>query len=115
MTMLLSDSAAVSPPFATSGQPVARIPRCTISPRHYRPYREPSPFSPTLPAVHGALDIYLEGQRQDDVARMLFGLSLLRSASVGQVQAALAAVGATIGHAAAHSSGTSEPTLAFAP
>lgn len=113
--MLLPDSAAVSPPVARPAQTVARIPRCTIGLRHYRHYREPAPFSPTLPAVHGALDIYLEGQRHDDVGRMLFGLSILRSASVGQVQAALAAAGATIGLAAAHSPGTRAPTLALAP
>lgn len=73
-----------------------RAPRCTIGLRHYRNYHQPAAFTPTARAVTGALDIYLEGRRLDDARRMLFGLSVLRSATVGQVEAALAIAGATI-------------------
>lgn len=70
--------------------------RCTVSLSHYRSYRQPVAFEPTSAAVAGALDIYLGGRRDDDVLRMLFGLSIMRSATGAQVDAALTARGATI-------------------
>lgn len=66
-----------------------RAPRCRVSLRHYR--RATAPFAPSSAAVVGALEIYLEGRHRDDVLRMLFGLSILRSATAAQVDAALTA------------------------
>lgn len=69
--------------------PPPRAPRCTIGLRHYR--RRQVSITPTSAAIAGALDIYLEGRRSRDVLRMLFGLSILRSATTDQVNTALAA------------------------
>lgn len=63
------------------------VPRCTITLRHYRCRTEP--YAPTAQAVTGALDIYAEGRRERDVLRMLFGLSILRSATAEQVDTAM--------------------------
>lgn len=73
---------------AAIGVDLERAPRCRVGLRHYR--RTTAPFAPSSSAVAGALDIYLEGRRRDDVLRMLFGLSVLRSATAEQVDAALA-------------------------
>lgn len=61
--------------------------RCRIGLRHYR---RPVPWAPSAQAVAGALDIYSEGRCRGDTLLMLFGLSILRSASAEQVEAAVA-------------------------
>lgn len=71
-----------------------RVSRCRVSLRHYR--RATAPFAPSSAAVAGALEIYLEGRLRDDVLRMLFGLSVLRSATTEQVDAALTAADVAI-------------------
>lgn len=38
--------------------------------------------------VNGAIDLYVDGDRKNDVAQMLIGLKLLRDASEPQLQAA---------------------------
>lgn len=58
-----------------------------IGMRHYR--RRTAPGVPSSSALAGALDIYAEGERNEDVLRMLFGLSILRDATAEQVDAAL--------------------------
>lgn len=72
-----------------------RASRCRVSLRHYR--RATAQFAPSSSAVAGALEIYLEGRRRDDVLRMLFGLSILRSGTAEQVDAALTAGDVAIG------------------
>ncbi len=44
------------------------------------------------PAANGALGIFVEGCRHDNVPQMLFGLKLLRSATEAQLAAAMSAV-----------------------
>jgi hypothetical protein len=80
---------------APRGVELERSPRCRVSLHHYR--RATAPFAPSGLAVAGALEIYQEGRRHDDVRRMLFGLSVLRSATAEQVEAALAASNTAIG------------------
>ncbi|HVS52374.1 MAG TPA: hypothetical protein VHD62_08465 [Opitutaceae bacterium] len=46
-------------------------------------------ITPSQQAINGALDIFLDGCRRDDVRQQLFGLSILRSATEAQVQAAM--------------------------
>ena len=55
-------------------------------------YRTLSPISPSQLAANGAMDIYVEGSRLHDLPQMLVGLSVLRSASVEQVNAAMTSV-----------------------
>lgn len=83
---------------AATGRESVRPPRCKVNLRHYR--RATAPIAPSVAAVAGSLDIYLEGRRHDDVPRMLFGLSILRSATPAQVDAALTARHAAIGNEA---------------
>jgi hypothetical protein len=80
---------------ATRHAELERPPRCRVSLHHYR--RATAPFAPSGLAVAGALEIYLEGRRHDDVRSMLFGLSVLRSATAEQVEAALAVSNAAVG------------------
>ncbi len=61
--------------------------RCRIGLSHYR---RSLPWVPSAQALAGALDIYAEGKRHDDVGRMLFGLSILRHGTVQQLETALA-------------------------
>lgn len=68
--------------------PDSRVPRCLVGLRHYR--RRPAAFAPSPPAIAGALEIYLAGRCEGDVLRMLFGLSILRSATAEEVDAAVA-------------------------
>jgi hypothetical protein len=49
-------------------------------------------MTPTQRAINGALDIFVEGYRADDVWKMLFGLSVLSSATETQVHAAMPSV-----------------------
>lgn len=65
--------------------------RCTIGLRHYR---RSFPFAPSPQAMAGALSIYREGERHDDVRRMLFGLSILRGATEEQLRTLLGKHGA---------------------
>lgn len=46
-------------------------------------------MTPTQEAANGALAIYVEGFLRDNVSQMLFGLSVLASATNAQVQAAM--------------------------
>ena len=57
-------------------------------------YRE-HPITPTQQAANGALDIFVEGFRKDSATQMLFGLSVLRSATEAQVHAAMLVVQAS--------------------
>lgn len=52
-------------------------------------YRLEHPIVPSQEAANGALDIFVAGCGKDDVRQMLVGLSVLRSATVGQVDAAI--------------------------
>lgn len=58
------------------------------SPEHHAP---PGPISQA--AAVGALDIFVDGHRYNDVSRMLFGLNLLQDASAAQIEAAIAFMG----------------------
>lgn len=85
---MTSAFAIVATPATPSADPrsPARLSRCAISPRHYR---RAAPFAPSPQAMAGALAIYQEGERHDDVRRMLFGLSILRSATEEQLETLL--------------------------
>jgi hypothetical protein len=93
-----------APAARAGGDPLAvvspRLPRCRIALRHYR---RSAPYTPSVAAVAGALDIYAEGRRNDDVPRMLFGLSILGRATKQQVEAALAVRSASGPRSAAES------------
>lgn len=52
-------------------------------------YHREYPIAPSQQAIDGALSIFVEGCRKDDVRQQLFGLSVLRSATEAQVHAAL--------------------------
>jgi hypothetical protein len=52
-------------------------------------YHREYPITPSQQATNGALDIFVEGCRRDDVRQQLFGLSVLRSATEAQVHAAM--------------------------
>lgn len=53
-------------------------------------YRLEHAIAPSQAAADGALDIFVEGCGKDDVRQMLVGLSVLRSATAGQVDTAIA-------------------------
>ena len=55
-------------------------------------YHREYPITPSQQAANGALDIFVEGFRKGDVRQMLFGLSVLRSATEVQVHAAMPVV-----------------------
>jgi len=50
------------------------------------------PITPTQQAANGALDLLVDGFRQNQTKQMLIGLSVLRSATEAQVLAAMAFV-----------------------
>ena len=52
-------------------------------------YHREYPISPSQQAINGALSIYLEGGKKDDVRQMLFGLSVLRHATEEQIRLAM--------------------------
>ena len=52
-------------------------------------YHREYPTTPSQQATNGALDIFVEGCRKDDVRQQLFGLSVLRSATEAQIHAAM--------------------------
>lgn len=52
-------------------------------------YHRENPITPTQQATNGALDMFVEGCRKDNVPQMLFGLSVLRNATEAQVHAAM--------------------------
>jgi hypothetical protein len=52
---------------------------------YYREY----PITPSQPAINGALDIFVEGCRKENVRQQLIGLSVLRGATPAQVHAAM--------------------------
>lgn len=58
-------------------------------------YHREYPLTPSQAGANGALDIFVEGHRKDDVRQQLIGLSVLRSATVAQVQAAMSFVEAS--------------------
>ncbi len=58
-------------------------------------YHREYPIIPSQQATNGALDIFVEGCRKEDVRQQLFGLSVLRSATEAQVHAAMPFVQAT--------------------
>jgi hypothetical protein len=58
---------------------------------HHREY----PISPSQQAIIGALSIYVEGGKKDNVRQMLFGLSVLRHGTEAQLRIAVSAVAAT--------------------
>jgi hypothetical protein len=58
-------------------------------------YHREFPITLSQPAADGALSIFVEGFRKDDVPQMLFGLKVLSSATDAQVQAAMPSVQAS--------------------
>ena len=58
---------------------------------HHREY----PITPSQHAINGALSIYVEGGKKDDVRQMLFGLSVLRHATEEQLRVAMPLVQAS--------------------
>jgi len=52
-------------------------------------YHREYPVTPTQEATNGALDIFVEGCRKNDVPQQLLGLSVLRSATEAQVRTAM--------------------------
>ena len=51
-------------------------------------YHREYPITPSQQAINGALSIYVEGGKKDDVRQQLFGLSVLRHATEEQIQVA---------------------------
>jgi hypothetical protein len=78
--------------------------------RHYG-RKTAGSYAPSASAVAGALAIYLEGRRHDDARQMLFGLSILRSATAEQVDTARAMSNATLGAEA--STAPAAPAIIF--
>ena len=58
-------------------------------------YHREYPITLTQQATNGALNIFVEGCREDNVRQQLFGLSILRSATEAQVHAAMPSVEAS--------------------
>ena len=58
-------------------------------------YPREFPITPNQQATNGALDIFVEGCRMNNVRQQLFGLSVLRSATEAQVEASMQAVQTT--------------------
>lgn len=54
-------------------------------PMYHREY----PITPSQQAINGALCIYVGGGKKDDVRQMLFGLSVLRHATAGEIDVAM--------------------------
>lgn len=52
-------------------------------------YHREYPITPSQQATNGALGIFVEGCQKDDVRQQLLGLTVLRSATEAQVQAAM--------------------------
>ena len=52
-------------------------------------YHREYPITPSQQATNGALDIFVDGCRKDNVHQQLFGLSILRSATAAQIHAAM--------------------------
>jgi hypothetical protein len=52
-------------------------------------YHRDYPITPSQQATNGALDIFVESCRNDDVRHQLFGLSVLRCATEAQIHAAM--------------------------
>lgn len=52
-------------------------------------YHREYPITPSQQAINGALSIYVEGGKKDDVRQMLFGLSVLRHATADQIRIAM--------------------------
>ena len=52
-------------------------------------YHREYPITPSQQATNGALDIFVEGCRRDNVPQQLFGLSILGSATETQIHAAM--------------------------
>ncbi len=107
MTTLLQITAGPAQALSLGESP--QLQRCRVGLRHYR--RALAPLVPSGSAVVGALDIYLEGRLRDDVLRMLFGLSVLRCATVDQLDSALAARNVAISQRAPSPSITSATIL----
>ena len=55
-------------------------------------YLREFPITPSQEAIIGALSIYIEGGREDDVRKMRFGLSVLRHATEEQWAVAMPSV-----------------------
>lgn len=49
------------------------------------------PITPTQQAANGALGMFVDGHRRGDIPQMLVGLSVLQSATAGQVSTAMRA------------------------
>jgi hypothetical protein len=60
-------------------------------------YHREYPITPSQQAINGALSIYVEGGKKDDVRQQLFGLSVLRHATEEQIQNAMPVVQETQG------------------
>jgi hypothetical protein len=55
-------------------------------------YPRSQPITPSQEAANGALAIFVDGCRNDDIAQQLFGLTVLSSATEAQVSAAMSFV-----------------------
>jgi hypothetical protein len=60
-------------------------------------YHREYPITPSQQAVNGALSIYVEGGKKDDMRQQLFGLSVLRHATEEQIAQAMPFVQQTQG------------------
>ena len=58
-------------------------------------YHREYPITPSQQAINGALSIYVEGGRMEDIRQMLFGLSVLRHATEDQIRVAMPLVRAS--------------------
>jgi len=52
-------------------------------------YHPEYPIEPSQQAINGALSIYVEGGRKNDIRQMLFGLSVLRHTTEAQLRIAI--------------------------
>lgn len=60
-------------------------------------YHREFPITPSQQAINGALSIYVEGGKMEDIRQMLFGLSVLRHATEDQIRIAMPSVQASQG------------------
>lgn len=58
-------------------------------------YHREFPVTATQQATNGALDIFVEGCRKENLRAQLFGLSILRDATEAQIRAAMPVVQAS--------------------
>jgi hypothetical protein len=62
---------------------------CARAARAPHMYYRTFPIVPTQQAANGAMDLFVDGVRREKLAQALIGLSVLQSATVEQVRAAM--------------------------